>query len=165
MKTNSPCLIGAMALTLMAGPVLADEGHSHSATDVSEHRGEKMDAPTLIIKAYATTIASKNVDELSRYVASEGKDFTIFEGSGANYGWADYRDHHLAPEFANTDLVFHTYKFNDIVTHTLGDMAYSTFAIEMAYTYKGEDKSRTGRGTAILKRYDDGWKIVHMHTS
>jgi len=158
-------LVSAIALTLLAGPALADEGHEYKLQQMAQHQNEEIAAPTKVVMAYAITIASKNVDALSKYVASDGMEFTIFEGSGANYGWADYRDHHLAPEFANTDLIFHTYKFNDIVTHTSGDMAYSTFAIEMAYTYKGEAKTRTGRGTAILNHDDDGWKIVHLHTS
>ena len=123
------------------------------------------DAPTRVLLAYAQAINAKDVAAMGRLVAVRGKDFTVFEGSGANTGWADYRDHHLVPEFANPDLVFHTYAFENIKTRRDGDLAFSTFSIKMVYTYKGEKKSRTGRGTAILTRDADAWKIVHLHTS
>ncbi len=163
MKTNLYLITGAMTFLLATPLAMADEGHSHGMQH--QKAANTADAPTQALMAYADAIASESVDEMANYVAADGKDFTIFEGSGANYGWSDYRDHHLAPEFANPDLTFHTYKYNDIITQSAGDVAFSTFSIEMAYTYKGEDKSKTGRGTAILKRFGDTWKIVHLHTS
>ena len=162
MRTLLIITTSVLGLALATHNAAADPEHQHGA---EHHDMNAMDAPTQVLQAYANAIASENVAEMETYVASKGKAFTIFEGKGANVGWADYRDHHLAPEFANPDLTFHTYKYKDIATHTEGDLAFSTFSIEMVYTYKGEDKSRTGHGTAILRRHDNAWKIVHLHTS
>ncbi len=150
MKRRLYFITGLITLALVTSPVVAKAGSG---------------TPTLVLEAYSTAIADKKVDEMAKYVAQKGTDFTVFEGAGANFGWANYRDHHLAPEFANSDLVFHTYAYKDINTHRVGDLAYSTFSIEMVYTYKGEGKSRTGRGTAILRYIDGAWKIIHLHTS
>lgn len=102
---------------------------------------------------------------MEAFVLPNGTDFTIFEGKGTNIGWADYRDHHLAPEFANKDLVFTRYEYKDYKTNISGDLATATFTIDMAYTYKGEDKSFTRHGTAILRNINGTWKIAHLHTS
>ena len=153
-------ITGAAAL-ILAGAAMADPQHGQHMA----HKEKAVDGPTLVLQAYANAIEAEDVASMGKAVASEGTDFTIFEGSGANMGWADYRDHHLAPEFANPDLKFHTYQYQDIITQSEGDLAFSTFSIKMEYTYKGEDKSRTGRGTAILKRQDGAWKIIHLHTS
>jgi ketosteroid isomerase-like protein len=160
MKKILISITGAAAL-ILAGAAMADPQHGqHTA-----HGEKAAEGPTLVLQAYAKAIADEDVAAMGMMVASEGTAFTIFEGSGANIGWADYRDHHLAPEFANPDLKFHTYQYQDITTQSEGGLAFSTFSIKMGYTYKGEDKSRTGRGTAILKRQDGAWKIIHLHTS
>jgi SnoaL-like domain len=152
----------AAALTLSTNVALADPGKS---ADAMQHAEKMMSAPTLALKAYANAIAKEDVAEMENYVATKGNDFSVFEGKGANIGWADYRDHHLVPEMANPDLTFHSYVYKNIKMHTNESFAYATFSIAMSYTYKGEDKSKTGNGTAILKRFGDSWKIVHLQTS
>lgn len=160
MKKILISITGVAALAL-AGAAMADpQNGQHMANEE-----KAVDGPTLVLQAYAKAIGEQDVAAMGKAVASEGDAFTIFEGSGANVGWADYRDHHLAPEFANPDLKFQTYQYQDISTQSEGDLAFSTFSIKMEYTFKGEDKSRTGRGTAIMKRQDGAWKIIHLHTS
>ncbi|MDQ7019772.1 MAG: nuclear transport factor 2 family protein [Robiginitomaculum sp.] len=164
MKMNPILAFGALAFMLSANMAIADQMHQqdtvhHDKADMA------MDGPTQVLRSYGKAIADKNLVEMGKYVAANGNDFTIFEGSGANTGWADYRDHHLAPEFANPDLTFHRYEYTNIKTHSEGNMAFSTFSIEMAYTYKGENKKRTGRGTAIFERRNGKWKIIHLQTS
>lgn len=153
--------IALIAPVFLLTPVMA----SADAAPAIHEQNASTEAPTQVLMAYSRAVSDKDVAAMERNVAAEGADFTVFEGSGANTGWASYRDHHLAPEFANSDLVFHTYAYENIKTVVSGDLAFSTFSIKMVYTYKGEDKSKTGRGTAMLKRFGKTWKIVHLHTS
>ncbi len=159
MRRIAPAIL-LIALSATAAPG-ADPVHQQAGHGQATGR----DAPTRVLLAYAQAINAKDIAAMGRLVMDKGDGFTVFEGSGANTGWADYRDHHLAPEFANPDLVFHTYAYENIRTRHDGDLAYAIFSIKMDYTYKGERKSRTGRGTAILTRDADAWKIVHLHTS
>ncbi len=157
-----------LRVMLVAAPLFGFAAPFSSADPVQEHTREQsdgLDAPTQVLMAWARAINSKDVAAMGQLVMDKGDAFTVFEGSGSNSGWADYRDHHLAPEFANPDLVFHTYAFENIRTRHDGDLAYSIFSINMDYTYKGERKTRTGRGTAIMVRDGDVWKLVHVHTS
>jgi len=144
-----------------APAVNADPVHTYTA----QERAAGLDAPTQVLLAWAQAIGDKDIAAMGKLVMDKANDFTVFEGSGVNTGWADYRDNHLAPEFANPDLVFQTYAFDNISTSQDGDLAYSIFSIKMVYTYKGEKKSRTGRGTAVMVRDGDTWKLVHLHTS
>ncbi len=127
--------------------------------------GTDQQSVTRVLQTYSAAINKGDMDAMGRSVMAEGKDFTIFEGAGSDTGWASYRDHHLAPEFANPDLKFHKFEFQEIQSTIAGDWAFATFSIEKSYTYKGKDTDKMGRGTAILKRVDGVWKIKHLHTS
>src|SRR2546428_5285220 len=50
---------------------------------------------------------------------------TVFESGNANYGWSDYRDHHLGPEM--TEMKNTKYAFSDIKIHLAGKTAWATF--------------------------------------
>lgn len=88
---------------------------------------------------------------------------SVFESGHANYGWEDYRDHHLKPELEEMKNV--DYKLSDIKARARGDTAWATFK----YTIKADFRERridsAGVGTAVLEKQSDGWKIVHWHIS
>lgn len=92
-----------------------------------------------------------------------GPGVHIIEGAGVNHGWEDYRDHHLAPElesFKNFE-----YRYFAIEPVVRGDLAYSAFRYDLKADTPSGHVEAEGRGTAVLERTDQGWKIVHMHTS
>jgi len=174
MNTLSKKLILPLALGLLVASCSAqqtsehmDDGHAHESTTKAVSVNTSLQNRNIesVLKSYSAQINSKDVAAMEKYVLADGTDFTIFEGKGTNIGWADYRDHHLAPEFANEDLVFTRYEYKDYKTNVSGDLATATFTIDMAYTYKGEDKTFTRHGTAILKKENGTWKIAHLHTS
>ncbi|MBL4616123.1 MAG: nuclear transport factor 2 family protein [Robiginitomaculum sp.] len=146
----------------LAGPG-HDDGHS-SHKEMPAMSKQQTDVVS-VMKAYSAAINTEEVAVMENLVMAEGTDFTIFEGSGKNIGWADYRDHHLAPEFANADLVFSKYEYGNIKSTVSGDMAFATFSIDIAYTYKGEAKTKKGQGTAVLRLVGGQWKIAHLQTS
>ena len=54
----------------------------------------------------------KNDLAMASQVWANDESLTIFESGHANYGWADYRDHHLVPEMG--EMKNTKYAFSDI---------------------------------------------------
>lgn len=94
---------------------------------------------------------------------AHGEDVTVFESGHANYGWADYRDHHLKPEMAELKNV--KYELSDIKIHMAGNTAWATFKYTIAADLPDRHVDGGGLGTAILEKAETGWKIVHWHSS
>ncbi|ABI64494.1 MULTISPECIES: nuclear transport factor 2 family protein [Maricaulis] len=118
-----------------------------------------------VLEGYSGGLAQENVAIAENYVLQAGTEFTIFEGSGQDVGWANYRDHHLAPEFAAEHVTFHVYDWSNYTIEVDETLAFATFDIRMEYEVRGEARERDAHGTALLVRSDDGWKIRHLHTS
>ena len=88
---------------------------------------------------------------------------TVFESGYANYGWADYRDHHLKPELDEMKNV--KYQLSDIKTRVSGNTAWATFKYALSADLKERHVDAKGLGTAVLEKRGNDWKIVHWHTS
>ena len=94
---------------------------------------------------------------------SNDEGVTVFESGGANYGWADYRDHHLKPEL--DEMTNMKYKLSDIKTRVSGNTAWATFKYALSADLKERHVDANGLGTAVLQKQGNDWKIVHWHTS
>src|SRR5581483_10594040 len=90
-------------------------------------------------------------------------DVSVFENGYPNYGWTDYRDHHLKPEVEEMRNV--TYRLTDVTTHVAGDTAWSRVKYTTRADYKGKTIDSAGLGTAVREKRSGAWKIVHWHTS
>ena len=92
-----------------------------------------------------------------------GDSLTVIEGAGMNRTWADYRDHHLAPEMK--EMKNFQYRPSEIEARVAGNVAWAIFR----YTLKADVGERpldiVGRGTAVLERRGQRWVIRHTHTS
>ena len=112
-------------------------------------------------KAYDAAFNARDIDKLATMYHA---DVTIFEGSGINRGWVDYRDNHLGPELKSfQDLVW---SHSTIVVHPLGEAsAYVT--ADYAIKYKSGDRvvDSGGIATHILVKDQGTWKIRHSHTA
>src|SRR5262245_59737941 len=95
------------------------------------------------------------------------ESLTVFESGHANYGWADYRDHHLFPEMA--EMKNGKYSFSDIKIRVSGDTAWATMKYSIAADVGEAGKTRhvegAGLATAVLEKRDGQWRIVHWHSS
>ncbi|MCA1623646.1 MAG: nuclear transport factor 2 family protein [Acidobacteria bacterium] len=88
---------------------------------------------------------------------------TVFENGHANYGWADYRNNHLAPEmkeFKNTK-----YTSSDVKVKIDGKTAWATFKYTLAAAVGTRKIESGGLGTAVLEKRGGRWQIVHWHSS
>ena len=109
----------------------------------------------------------KNDLAMASQVWANDESLTIFESGHANYGWADYRDHHLVPEMG--EMKNTKYEFSDLKIHLAGDTAWATLKYTIAADVLENGKSRhvdgSGLGTAILEKREGQWRIVHWHSS
>lgn len=116
----------------------------------------------LLLERVASLMQAGDLTALDE-VYAPGRGVHIIEGAGVNHGWAEYRDHHLAPELAAFENF--SYRWFAIEPVVSGDMAFAAFQYELdADTPDGHVATR-GRGTVVLRRMEGAWKIVHSHTS
>src|SRR5438067_1915217 len=114
----------------------------------------------------ASSFAKNDIAEATRVWAND-ESLTIFESGHANYGWADYRDHHLVPEMG--EMKNTKYEFSDIKIHLAGNTAWATLKYTIVADVTDNGKTRHveggGLGTAILEKRNGQWRIVHWHSS
>ncbi|HEX9424945.1 MAG TPA: nuclear transport factor 2 family protein [Pyrinomonadaceae bacterium] len=109
----------------------------------------------------------KNDLPMASQVWVNDESLTIFESGHANYGWTDYRDHHLVPEMG--EMKNTKYAFSDIKIHLAGNTAWATLKYTISADMMDNGKPRHvdggGLGTAVLEKRDGQWRIVHWHSS
>lgn len=110
----------------------------------------------------ATGFERNDLAMVSKVWAND-ESLTVFESGHANYGWADYRDHHLVPEMR--ELKNTKYTLSDIKVNVVGKTAWATFKTAISADTKDRHVDGTGLGTAILEERDGRWQIVHWHSS
>ncbi len=115
-----------------------------------------------VLRSNARAFEQHDMQTLDR-LWSHGDDVTVFENGHANYGWIDYRDHHLKPEVEDMKNV--KYELTDIRTRVSSKTAWSTFKYTISAEYHEQKIDGSGLGTAVLEKASGGWKIVHWHTS
>jgi ketosteroid isomerase-like protein len=143
-------LMALAALTAVTSPAsVAAQGGDEAAV-----RG--------VLMQDAAAIERGDLAALDRLWAND-ESVTVVENGHANYGWADYRDRHLAPELKEMKNL--SYKFSDIKVRLAGGTAWATFRYALAADFKGRRVEANGLATAILERRDGAWKIVHWHSS
>src|SRR5713226_4721772 len=109
----------------------------------------------------------KNDIAMATQVWVNDESLTVFESGHANYGWADYRDHHLVPEMG--EMKNTKYAFTDMKIHLAGKTAWATLKYTISADVGEPGKTRNvdggGLGTAGLEQRDGQWRIVHWHSS
>lgn len=126
-------------------------------------RGQDGDSDAVVaaLNAYSAAITAMDIEAAAELVT---EDFLIFEGAGVNRGWADYRDHHLAPELEMFDVL--RFQFSDIEAEASGGLAWATFRYATHIEMPERVVDSGGVGTAVLVRGDDGrWRLRHLHTT
>jgi ketosteroid isomerase-like protein len=115
----------------------------------------------------SATSFEKNDIAMATQVWANDESLTVFESGHANYGWADYRDHHLVPEMG--EMKNTKYAFSDIRVHLAGRTAWATlkYTISADVTENGKPRhvDGGGLGTAVLEQRDGRWQIMHWHSS
>ena len=114
------------------------------------------------LKGYDAAFLSKDLNKIAAFYHP---DVTIYEGTGINNGWADYRDRHLGPELKSFENLEFAHTGTKVTLLAGGESAYAT----SRYTIKAKMGDRMldneGLETLLLLKTTDGWKIRHSHTS
>jgi len=108
--------------------------------------------------------AAFNAKDLDRLAKLYHPDVTIFEGSGINRGWLDYRDNHLGPELKQFQNL--QWAHSNLVVHMLGESsAYVTADYSIKYQAGDRTVDSGGIATHVLIKEQGQWKIRHSHTA
>lgn len=149
MKMKLAALVTAMVLLFGVSPALAADGDEAAIRE--------------ILAGWTRGWVEKDPEAMAGLVVATD-EFTLIEGGHINLGWADFRDNHLLPEL--DVIVEMDYRFEDARVTVTGDTAYALFRYHLAGATKEQKfEPRSGRGTAVLVRTADGWKIRHIQTS
>jgi len=108
----------------------------------------------------------ENADGTPFYSHFLGQDGARFiETGGQNLGLQDLVEHHVVPEGDVLDGL--DLKFTKVETHIEGNFAWAIADVEVKATVRKDGRTIHSRGheTFVFRRTDDGWKVVHTHSS
>jgi uncharacterized protein (TIGR02246 family) len=122
--------------------------------------------PEEVLEAYAAAVRAKDVEAFLALYSDDVRTFDLwsvwtYDGKPALRGMVE--DWFGSPQTSPQVAV----EFDDVRVETGDDVA----ALSAFLTFRGldadgvEERSMNNRLTWILRRDDDGWKIVHEHTS
>ncbi|MEO5674223.1 MAG: nuclear transport factor 2 family protein [Chitinophagales bacterium] len=93
------------------------------------------------------------------------KDSKIYEQGGDEGNYSHYAAHHLAPELRE----FNSFKFSNYKVDVELNLPYAFTQETYNYLLELKDDSvpayRHGAATSVLRKYDEGWKIIINHSS
>jgi len=149
-----------MRRTIVVGALLffcsAAGGHAQQALQKSPAE----DAVRKAVEALFAAAERKDLAALDTLYA--GERLTVIEGAGINRGWADYRDHHLAPELKEfTDF---RYRPANIEVQVHGGVAWAIFTYTIQAKMGERVLDSVGRGTAVLELQGSRWIVRHTQT-
>ena len=152
---------GLLAALLLISPAAVAAQHDHATPASTPAASPDQAKVRATLEALFRAVETGDMAALDTLYA--GDSLTVVEGAGINRGWADYRDHHLAPELR--EMSGFQYRPAEIEAHVGGDLAWALFR----YTIRGRagerDLDLVGRGTAILERRGSRWVVRHTQTS
>jgi ketosteroid isomerase-like protein len=150
--------IGVVAFLFIALAVLAAHSSLGQSNDETSVREALMQSASSF---------EKNDMAAATQVWANDESLTVFESGHANYGWADYRDHHLGPEMKEMQNT--KYAFSSMKIHVSGNTAWATMKYSITADVGEGGKTRhvdgAGLASAVLERREGQWRIVHWHSS
>ena len=134
---------------------------SHAAvsdtTETAEVKG--------VIAAYAKSIDAADVT-LAAQIWLTDSNVSFIHPRGHERGWEEVKTNFyqkmMGARFSERRLMV-----RDVVVRVLGDTAWVEFYWEFAAKMKADGSAldTTGRETQVLKKTEQGWRIVHVHYS
>ena len=122
--------------------------------------GHAQTTPTASVEALHQAIAAA---DRAAVIAALAPDVLIFESGYVERSRDEYLSHHFA-----ADAKFAAAVKRKVIRQgeqVAGDMALVTAETESSGTYEGKPVNVIGIETAVLRRVDGAWRIVHLHWS
>lgn len=160
LRSSRTAIAAGLILAVPATPAVlaAQASHAHPAPAAGSEEAR------VVATIQALFAAAERNDLAALDTLYAGDSLTIVEGAGINRGWADYRDHHLAPEMK--EMKNFRYRPFEIEARVAGPLAWAIFRYGLVATMGERAVDVVGRGTAILERDRRGvWRIRHTQTS
>lgn len=155
--------VAAVVLLSTPATVAAQTELGHAASPAAEGQARAADATAAAATVRALFAAAERNDLGALDTLYAGDSLTVVEGTGINRGWADYRDHHLAPEMK--EMKNFRYRPFEIEARVSGDVAWVLFRYALGAELEGRVIDNVGRGTAILERRGKRWIVRHTQTT
>jgi hypothetical protein len=114
-----------------------------------------------VLDRYAQATVERNLPEIERCFITND-DFLIVESSYPNFGWNDFKQNHLRPEFEEIEDI--RYEANVIQAFATSELACAVFKYQASGVNQDNRRTMEGLGTAVLVPTDEGWKIRHWAT-
>ena len=113
-----------------------------------------------VIQRFEQGLAERNVAKLEPLVAS---DLVVLENGGRNDGWADFRDHHLIPEFQEPAPPSKTQVIKVTATPQMG---WGYTRTDMTLTRKSGQKVEAVLWSVyVVEKRAEGWKLALLDWS
>jgi len=148
-------------IALFALAISVSLGVATKCRAASSLQAEKTAVRDVLLRSAASFEKGDKAEATRVWVNDES--LTVFESGHANYGWADYRDHHLFPEMGQMKNT--KYTLSDIRVKVSGNTAWATFKYAISADIGTRHVNGAGLGTAVLEKRDGIWRIVHWHSS
>jgi beta-aspartyl-peptidase (threonine type) len=146
-----------LVLLLLASMVSAGTSNTGSGKDSAT-------SESAIRAALKTQVAAWNRGDLKGYMAGywHSPELTFFAGNQESAGWeAAYQRYHAA--YLGKDKAMGKLTFDGLRVEVLGpDAAFVRGKWQL--TMKDGSK-RSGLFTVVLKKFSEGWRIIHDHSS
>lgn len=141
--------------------VLLSGTHLAQAQDESAGHGNDERA---IVKVLHTQQAAWNRHDLEGFMAGywNSPELTFFSGAQERGGWQATLDRYLAT-YASPGHEMGTLDFSNLRIEVLGQQA--AFVRGEWKLTMSHGKAPHGLFTLVFKKFTDGWKIIHDHTS
>jgi len=146
-------LLAFLSLAIGSSPVFWEKAAAHDNDEAAVRE--------VLLKS-ALGFEKNDMALVSKAWAND-ESVTVFESGHANYGWTDYRDHHLGPEMK--EMKNTKYTLSDIKIKLAGNTAWATFKYAISADIGTRHVDGAGLGTAVLEKRGEDWRIVHWHSS
>jgi uncharacterized protein (TIGR02246 family) len=136
-----------------------------SAAAQTQHGGAKVTNETRAVTAVLRAQqAAWNHHDLEAFMSGywNSPDLTFFSGGRENRGWQQALDHYRAT-YASPGHEMGKLEFSNLCIEPLGRAA--AFVRGEYHLTIPDGKTPHGLFTLIFRRFPDGWKIIHDHSS
>ena len=149
---------GAAKALRFAGPTSAESAESHTADSNSA------DSLSAIMRVLESQTAAWNRHDLESFMQGywNSPELTFFSGAKVTRGWQPTLERYRKA-YQSQGREMGKLDFSDLNIQVLGpDVAFVRGSFHLTMS---DGKQPHGMFTLVFRRFPDGWKIIHDHTS
>lgn len=153
-------LTAAMKLVQALMPTTATKASDARPTEAESR--DDIGAVKNVLAAYKQGLEQLDVSKLGHLFTADSQ---VFESGGVEGTFANYLEHHIAPELAE----FAEFSFRDYTVDVRLELPYAftteTYVYKIVLKADGRVVEKKGLATSVLKKTAAGWQFQQTHTS